>query len=124
MTTAAILILIGRVILGLFFVIAGVRNLAAFADRVATAKTVYGWQMPAPVVALGFLMQLVGGLAVLFGVLAVWGALLLILFLVVATALFHNFLMFSGKDRDPHLYLTLVNVTLIGFCLMVIGLAL
>jgi putative oxidoreductase len=124
MTTAAILILIGRVILGLFFVIAGVRNLAAFADRVATAKTVYGWQMPAPVVALGFLMQLVGGLAVLFGVLTVWGALLLILFLVVATALFHNFLMFSGKDRDPHLYLTLVNTTLVGFCLMVIGLEL
>jgi putative oxidoreductase len=61
---------------------------------------------------------------VLFGVLTVWGALLLILFLVVATALFHNFLMFSGNDRDPHLYLTLVNATLIGFCLMVIGLAL
>jgi putative oxidoreductase len=124
MTLPAILVLIGRVILGLFFVIAGVRNLAAFADRVATAKTVYGWQMPAPVVALGFLTQLVGGLSVLFGVLTVWGALLLILFLVVATALFHNFLMFSGKDRDPHLYLTLVNATLIGFCLMVIGLAL
>jgi putative oxidoreductase len=124
MTLPAILVLIGRVILGLFFVIAGARNLAAFADRVATAKTVYGWQLPAPVVALGFLMQLAGGIAVLFGVLTVWGALLLILFLVVATALFHNFLMFSGKDRDPHLYLTLVNATLIGFCLMVIGLAL
>jgi putative oxidoreductase len=124
MTTAAALILVGRVILGLFFVIAAIRNFAGFADRVATAKTLYGWRMPAPVVALGFLMQLVGGLAVLFGVLTVWGALLLILFLVVATALFHNFLMFAGKDRDPHLYLTLVNATLIGFCLMVIGLAL
>jgi putative oxidoreductase len=124
MTTAAILILIGRAILGLFFVIAAIRNLAGFADRAAAAKTLYGWQMPAPVVALGFLMQLVGGLSVLFGVLTVWGALLLILFLVVATALFHNFLMFSGNDRDPHLYLTLVNATLIGFCLMVIGLAL
>jgi hypothetical protein len=32
--------------------------------------------------------------------------------------------MFSGKERDPHLYLSLVNTALAGFCLMVIGLAL
>jgi putative oxidoreductase len=124
MTTAAILILVGRAILGLFFVVAGIRNFAHFQDRLATATTNYGWKMPVPMIAIGFLMQLLGGLSVLFDVLPIWGAIDLIVFLVVATSTFHNCLMFSGKDRDPHLYLSLVNATLVGFCLMVIGLAL
>jgi putative oxidoreductase len=124
MTIAAILVLAGRAILGLFFVIAGIRNFAHFSQRLETAKTNYGWKMPAPVLAIGFLMQLLGGFSVLFGVWTVWGALDLIVFLVVATSLFHNCLMFSGKERDPHLYLSLVNTALAGFCLMVIGLAL
>jgi hypothetical protein len=38
----------------------------------------------------------------------------LIVFLVVATSLYHNLFMFQGKERDPHIYLTLVNITLCG----------
>jgi putative oxidoreductase len=29
--------------------------------------------------------------------------------------------MFQGKERDPHLYLTLVNITLAGGLLMIIA---
>ena len=52
-----------------------------------------------------------------FGVLTIWGASLLILFLIAATALFHNFLMFNGAERQPHIYFTLVNCALAGYCL-------
>jgi putative oxidoreductase len=123
MTTAAILILIGRVILGLFFVIAGVRNFLHFSER-STPETNYGWKLPAPVTALGFAAQVVGGLSVTLGIFPAWGAAVLILFLIGATEMFHNFLLFSGKERDPHLYFTLVNIALCGYCLMVIGLSL
>ena len=123
MTLAATLILAGRGILGLFFVIAGVRNFLRFSER-ATPETNYGWKLPAPVTALGFATQLVGGLSVTFGVLTIWGASLLILFLIAATALFHNFLMFNGAERQPHIYFTLVNCALAGYCLLVIGTAL
>jgi hypothetical protein len=41
----------------------------------------------------------------------------------VATALFHNALMFKGEAQAPHLYLTLVNAALAGYCLLVIGAA-
>lgn len=123
MTIAAVLVLVGRVILGLFFVIAGIRNFLHFSER-ATPETNYGWKLPAPVTALGFALQLIGGLSVVFGVFTAWGAVLLILFLVGATELFHNFLLFQGKERDPHLYFTLVNIALCGYCLMVIGTAL
>ena len=49
------------------------------------------------------------------------GALLLIVFLIAATPLYHNLFMFQGKERDPHLYLTLVNITLCGGLLLVIA---
>lgn len=123
MTTAALLILIGRIILGLFFVIAGVRNFLRFGERKSMA-TNYGWKLPAPVTALGFATQLLGGLSVAFGIYPIWGACLLILFLICATALFHNAMMFEGEARQPHIYFTLVNITLCAYCLMVIGLSL
>ena len=123
MTTAAILILIGRIVFGLFFVIAGVRNLAGFRDRIPF-KTNYGWDLPPPIVALGFAMQLVGGLSLVLGLWTVLGALVLIAFLVMATAMYHNLFLFQGKERDPHLYLVLVNITLAAGLLLIIGTAL
>jgi putative oxidoreductase len=123
MTLAATLILVGRIVLGLFFVIAGIRNFLHFSERVST-ETNYGWTLPAPVTGLGFASQLVGGLSVALGIQTAWGAGLLILFLICATALYHNFVMFKGEARLPHLYLTLVNSALVGYCLLVIGTAL
>ena len=123
MTIAEILILTGRVILGLFFVIAGIRNALRFNERKEMA-TNYGWTLPALVMALGFASQFVGGLSVAFGIYPAWGAALLILFLICATLLYHNFLLFEGEERLPHLYFTLVNVALCGYCLLIIGLAL
>ncbi len=120
MTLAATLIGIGRVVLGGFFLIAGIRNFLHFGDRKAMA-TNYGWKLPASLTALGFAVQVLAGLLVIFGVWTAWAAVALIAFLVGATALFHNFLLFHGKERDPHLYLTLVNLTLVGTCLLVIG---
>jgi putative oxidoreductase len=122
-TTAATLILIGRIIFGLFFLIAGIRNFAGFKTRIPS-KTNYGFDLPAPIVALGFAMQLVGGLSLIVGFWTIWGAALLIVFLVVATALYHNLFLFAGKERDPHLYLTLVNITLAAGLLLIIGISL
>lgn len=123
MTFAAALILIGRIVFGLFFVIAGVRNFAGFKARIPS-KTNYGWDLPAPIVALGFAMQLIGGLGLVFGLWTVGAAALLIVFLVLATALYHNLFLFAGKARDPHLYLVLVNITLAAGLLQIIGVSL
>lgn len=120
MTTAAILILIGRIVLGAFFVVAGIRNFIHYGER-SSPETNYGWKLPAPVTAFGFAVQLLGGLSILFGLWTVWGAIAIILFLVAATELFHNFLLFKGEARLPHFYFTLVNIALCGYCVMVIG---
>ena len=120
MEFAATLTVVGRVVLGIFFIIAGIRNFLRFSDRV-TLQTNYGWRLPAFATGLGFTAQLIGGLSVALGVLVPWGAALLIVFLIFATALFHNFLLFKGEAQAPHLYFTLVNCALVGYCLMVIG---
>lgn len=116
--SAATLMLIGRVIFGGFFVIAGIRNFLHFNERRTTATTNYGWLLPAPIMAIGFAIQLIGGLALLLGMWIVQAVLALIVFLVLATSLYHNLFMFQGKARDPHLYLTLVNITLAGGLLL------
>lgn len=119
--SAELLQTIGRLVFGGFFLVAAFRNFRNFSDRVANARTSYGTLLPAPLVAIGFAMQAVGGVSLVFSLWPVWGSLLLILFLVMATALYHNPLMYSGKERDPHLYLTLVNITLAAGLLMVIA---
>ena len=122
MTLAALLLLAGRIILGLFFIIASIRNGLRFSER-TTMVTNYDWKLPAPILALGFASQLIGGLSVAFGFYPVWGAALLILFLISATALYHNLFLFEGEAQQPHIYFTLVNIALCGYCLMVIGLS-
>ena len=69
MTTAATLILIGRVILGLFFIIAGLRNFMRFGEPGRrTPKTNYGFALPAPVTALGSAAPPAGGPSVAFDI--------------------------------------------------------
>jgi putative oxidoreductase len=117
------LIYVGRLALGLFFIIAGIRNFLRLSDRLKM-ETNYGWTLPAAATVLGFTVQLLGGVSVAFGLYPVWGASALIVFLILATTLFHNVLLFKGDALQPHLYFTLVNCTLVGHCLMVIGLSL
>ena len=120
MTTAATLMLIGRMAFGLFFVIAAFRNTIHFKERIPS-KTNYGLDMPPALVAVGFAMQWIGGLSLVLGFYPVIGALVLIVFLALATAGYHNLFLFQGKERDPHLYLMLVNLTLAGGLLLVIA---
>lgn len=111
---------IGRIVFGLFFVVAGLRNLAGFRERIPSL-TNYGWPLPVPIVALGFAIQLAGGALLVLGLWTDWAAIALIVFLALATSLYHNLFLFAGKARDPHLYLTLVNITLAGGLLMIVG---
>jgi len=116
------LILAGRFLLGLMFIIPGIRNFARLPERL-TMKTNYGFALPAPAIVLGFTVQLVAGVSVAFGLWPAWGALALIAFIIPATAFYHNALMFSGKEREPHIYFLTVNLALCGAFLLVIALS-
>ena len=117
----ATFIVVGRFLLGLMFIIAGIRNFVRLEERFAF-KTNYGFVLPLPLLIAGFAVQLLGGLSVALGLWPAWGALALIAFTIPATALYHNVLMFSGKEREPHIYFLTVNLALIGAFLLVIAL--
>lgn len=115
-----VLMAIGRTVFGLFFVIAGLRNFSGYKTWL-TRPTNYGWPMPAPLLALGFALQLVTGLCLVANIAVVPAVIALIVFLIGATALFHNPLMFPASDRALHIYLVLVNITLAAGLLMVMS---
>ena len=122
MTLSIFLVILGRILLGGLFLIAGVRNALKFRERIA-AKTNYGWSLPPALIGTGFAMQLVGGASVVFGVYPAWGAALLIVFTVAATALYHNFTLFAAPERDTHFYFVTVNAALCGALLLVIAIS-
>lgn len=116
------LIVLGRFLLGLMFIIAGIRNFARLQERFAF-KTNYGFVLPPPAIVAGFAVQLIAGISVAFGLWPFWGALALIAFIIPATAFYHNLFMFSGKEREPHIYFMTVNLALIGAFLLVMALS-
>lgn len=84
------LIVAGRVLLALMFILAGVSKLG---DISGTAGYIASGGLPAPAVlaVLVGLLELVGGIAIAIGFQARWAALALGLFTLVATVLFHKF---------------------------------
>lgn len=84
------LALLGRILLAWLFIPAGWGKIAGFAGTVGYA-TAAGVPMPQVGVALGLMIELAGGLMILVGFKARWGALALALFTVVAAFFFHAF---------------------------------
>ncbi|WP_181168018.1 DoxX family membrane protein [Mesorhizobium sp. B2-4-19] len=110
---------IGRVIIGGFFLIAGARHFLHFKQRIMVVKTSYGWLLPAPIMAAGFAAQAAAGLALIGGYWIVPAVVVLIAFLVVATPLYHNMFMYSGPERDRHFYMILINFSLAAALLLI-----
>lgn len=111
--------IIGRVVIGGFFLIAGVRHFLHLKQRVTAVKTSYGWLLPAPMMVAGFAAQALAGLALIVGYWILPAVVTLIAFLVVATPLYHNMFMYSGPERDRHFYMILVNFSLAAALLLV-----
>ena len=122
MSLTATLIIVGRFLLGLMFIIAGVRNFLRLNERFGM-KTNYGFVLPRRAIVVGFAVQLIAGISVAFGLWPFWGALALIAFLIPATAFYHNLLMFQGKEREPHIYFVTVNLALLGAFLIVMAIS-
>jgi len=120
---SATLALVGQVLLGGFFIVAGVRNVMNWTNVsafMATGPLPY----PQAVGVIGIAMQFVGGLSVTFGVLPVIGSVILIAFLILASVLFHPFWQYAGEERAKHLYPCLANAAIAGGLLMVMARAL
>ena len=99
-------------------------QLARHIDRPQTADYVASKDMPLIPVLLpaAALVEILGGLSLLLGLRARIGALVLFVFLIPTTLVFHNFWAHSGMEQMNQMQHFLKNVTIMGGLLMIVGL--
>jgi putative oxidoreductase len=122
MTLTAILITIGRFLLGGYFLQAGIRN---FSKLELHTGILSKRNVPVPQISIriALVVQVLGGASVAFGIFPAIGAIGLILFTLAASALYHDFWSYSGAERTSHLGSWLTNGGLIGGFLLVIAIS-
>ncbi|TPL87467.1 DoxX family protein [Mesorhizobium sp. B2-3-14] len=114
------LLFLGRLLLGGAFVFAGLRNIqnADFLTRLVAARGV-----PQAGLALwaGIVLQIIAGVLVMVGLWTAIACVVLVLFLIVATPMFHNFWDHQGPERASRINGFVGNVALSGGFLSLIA---
>ncbi|MDB6113006.1 MAG: DoxX family protein [Pedosphaera sp.] len=114
------LTLLGRILLSLIFILSAGGKIA---DWPGTAGYMASKGMVAiPVLlTLAIVFELGGGLSVLLGFKARWGALALIIFLITASVIFHNFWAYTGAEKQTQMVHFLKNLSIMGGLLLVVA---
>ena len=116
----AILIIVGRLLLGGYFLQAGLRNFTKLPLHTSILEK-KGIPMPRESLIVALAVQVLGGAMVALRVFPAVGAVGLIVFTIAANALYHNFTLFQGDERTSHLNSVLTNLGIIGALLLVIA---
>jgi putative oxidoreductase len=112
--------LIGRVFLATIFLISGVTKFVDLESSISSAAAV-GLPWPEGLIPLGAVVEVLGGLSILFGVVARIGALALAAFTVIATFYFHDFWNFGGLERQAQMIHFLKNLAILGGMLLLMA---
>ena len=114
------ILVVARLLLGGAFVFAGLRNIQN-RKLVASLMAARGVRQAAPALWLGIVLQLVAGALVIVGIWTASAATALIVFLIVATPMFHNFWDHQGPDRASRINGVVTNIALAGGFLALIA---
>lgn len=107
------LALVGRILIALLFIPAGFGKISGFAGTVAYATSVR-MPMPTVAVAVGLLIELLGGLALLFGFGTRIAALALAVFTLAASFFFHAYWALPADQQMMQQLLFFKNVAVTG----------
>ena len=105
--------LAGRMLLSLIFIISGYAKLAHWSGT-AAGIAAKGIPLASLATALAILLELGGGLLLLAGYRTRLVALLLAVFLVPVTLLFHNFWAYQGANQQMQMVNFLKNLAILG----------
>ncbi|MDB5538392.1 MAG: DoxX family protein [Devosia sp.] len=118
------LFILAHLLLGGAFVIFGIRNVNGV-PRLAAALEGRKIAQPETAARIGVGLQIAGGaltaLAPFVPFAGVIGGLAMIVFLILATVLFHPFWEYSGDEQTPHLNAFIMNSGLTGAFLLVLA---
>lgn len=107
------LALLGRILLALLFIPAGVGKLTGFAGTVAYTASA-GVPLAQVAVALALVVEIGAGLALLLGWQTRWAALALALFTLVASFFFHRFWALPAEQAGMQQLLFYKNIAVAG----------
>ena len=107
--------LIGRILLVLIFLKSGIGKIENFEGTVQYMVK-FGMSYPQYFLIGAIFLELVGGISVVLGYFARFGALLLIIFLIPATLIFHN--NFADPTQEIMFW---KNVSMLGGCFVLLG---
>lgn len=122
MTSTAILIIAGRLLLGAYFFRSGLQNIGKI-DLHTGILAKKGVPMPRVAMMVAVAAELLGGASVALGIFPALGALALAVFTLAATVLYHDFWTMQGEERASHLNSFVTNLALIGAFLIVIAIS-
>lgn len=111
--------LFGRVLLGLIFIISGFGKITGYAGTAGYMAS-KGLPFVDILLPLTILVELGGGLLILLGWNARIGAILLFLFLIPVTLIFHNFWAVPADQMQMQMNNFLKNVAIIGGMLYIV----
>lgn len=104
---------VGRVLLSAIFIISGFSKIGNFG---ATRDVLLAHGVPVASLLLvgSILIEIVAGICVLIGLQARYSALILFLYLIPVTLIFHNFWAYSGVEHQMQLVNFLKNISIMG----------
>ena len=114
--------LAGRILITAIFLNSGYEKITGFA-AVSAMMAKMGMPMADLLLAGAIVCEIGGGLMVLLGWNACWGALLLIVFTVPATLMFHNFWAVDAAQYQNQFNHFMKNLAIVGglLCIMAMG---
>ena len=108
----------GRVLLALIFVMSGLGKIPGW-ERTSGMMAQAGMPLVPLFLAGAIVLEIGGGLLLLTGWRPRWGAIALMIFLVPATFLFHNFWAYQGQEQQMQMISFLKNLSIFGGLLYV-----
>ena len=112
--------LAGRILITAIFLISGYHKIIGF-SAVSEMLAKMGMPLPDLLLVGAIVCEIGGGLMVLLGWNACWGALLLVIFTIPATLMFHNFWAVGPAEYQNQLIHFQKNLALIGGLLYVMA---
>ncbi len=119
-TQSDLLTLIGRILLGLMFFIAGIGKIGGYAGTVGYATSA-GLPLPDIAVPIGVAIEILAPLLLLVGFKTGWAALALVVFTAVANFYFHGFWAMEGAARASNQVAFFKNLAVIGGLLILMA---
>jgi len=111
--------LVGRILLALIFLLSGFGKLTGFEGTVGYIAS-KGLPLPQLAAAAAIVVELGGGLMVVFGWKARWGAAALFVFTALSALLFHNFWAAAPDQAQNQMIHFMKNVSVLGGLLYVV----